>query len=262
MPRILDAWTDIAVYIYKSLEDAQQGVRSGGSGFIVSVPFEVNKEWSHLYTVTNRHVVRGAVDPVIRINRKDGTTECIQTNGNQWEPHSDGDDVAIYPFKAVWEKVQINPVPISAFITRKIIFDEDVGIGDDTIMIGRFMSHDGTQQNSPSVRFGNIAMMSKEKIVCSETGIAQESFLVEIRSLPGYSGSAVILYSLNAMNDMSMRRQGKERLPDDGKLFSDDREATMAFLNPKGPYLLGIDWCHLHSKACLRDRTGEVLEDR
>ena len=61
-------------------------------------------------------------------------------------------------------------------------------------MVGRFVSHEGKQQNSPAVRFGNIAMMQKEKII-DERGVAQESFLVEIRSLPGYSGSAVLIYS-------------------------------------------------------------------
>ena len=32
--------------------------------------------------------------------------------------------------------------------------------------------------------------------------------LIEVRSLPGYSGAAVYLYSPNAMNDISKRRNG------------------------------------------------------
>jgi len=69
-------------------------------------------------------------------------------------------------------------------------------------MVGRFIGHDGHQRNTPAVRFGNIAMMPDEKIKAAD-GTEQEGFLVELRSVPGCSGSAVYIYSPNAMQDMS-----------------------------------------------------------
>ena len=134
-------------------------------------------------------------------------------------------------------------------------------------MVGRFIGHDGRQKNAPAVRFGNIAMMPHEAIT-SPHGIEQESFLVEVRSLPGYSGSAVFLYSPCAMNDMSVCRFGMDKAssqpefgvvnttPEDEKRFK--RALSVAF-SPKGPYLLGIDWCHLHNRHSVRDREGVAI---
>jgi len=42
MPRIHDVYADCAVYIYESVDDAKNGERQGGSGFIVHVEFEEN----------------------------------------------------------------------------------------------------------------------------------------------------------------------------------------------------------------------------
>jgi hypothetical protein len=132
-------------------------------------------------------------------------------------------------------------------------------------MVGRFISHDGKQKNTPAVRFGNIAMMPKERIV-SPHGIAQESFLVETRSLPGYSGSAVFLYSPNAMNDMSLRRFGKNKahIPDlfTSKTPGEFEDFTKVSLSPKGPYLLGVDWCHLNKFNRVLDANGEDTGNR
>ena len=61
------------------------------------VPHETNKDHLSLYAVTNAHVVRNAKTPVIRLNRKDGTTECIPTSEEQWTVHQYGDDVALFP---------------------------------------------------------------------------------------------------------------------------------------------------------------------
>ena len=252
MSRISDRFTEIAVYIYTSLDDAKRGESYGGSGFMVDVPFETNTELHYLYVVTNKHVVLKAKNPVIRFNRKDGGTECIATRSDQWTHHPNGDDVSVFHFdNDDWEKFQIATIGMHQFVTEHLLEAEDIGIGDDTVMVGRFITHEGKQQNAPSVRFGNIAMMPKEKIV-SESGIAQESFLVEIRSLPGYSGSAVLIYSPCAMNDMSKRRYGQARVGltsmGDHK-FHMPPDAYFDAMKPKGPYLLGIDWCHLQSKA-------------
>lgn len=260
MPRIADRYTDCAVYIYQSRRDAELGVHQGGSGFIVMVPFENNPVVCHPYIVTNQHVVIAAGDPVIRLNRKDGGTECLETKADQWKQHREGDDISVLPFDIEPDNLKHSGIPLRSFVTKSLIEIEDIGIGDDTIMIGRFINHEGKQQNAPAVRFGNIAMMATEKIK-TPVGLEQEGFLVETRSLPGYSGSAVLIYSPCAMNDMSVRRLGIDkasikpllsgRTAEEQEHFHSEMTASLA---AKGPYLLGIDFCHIPRQATVRRR--------
>jgi hypothetical protein len=262
MPRIHDIYIDCAVYIYGSLSDAKAGERTGGSGFIVSVPVALDPAkgvW--LYVVTNRHVVLKAGTPVVRVNRIDGTPEYHETDKTHWYMHEDGDDIAVSPFQADFDNLKFITLLLSNFVTLKLVSDEDIGIGDDTFMIGRFINREGRQLNTPAVRFGNIAMMPNERII-SPHGIAQESFLVEVRSLPGYSGSAVFIYSPCAMNDMSVRRFGKSKVNYGGlNMDPATAEAFFAPMKPKGPYLLGIDWCHIPRRTSIMDRDGKPVAE-
>src|SRR5262249_14449914 len=67
------------------------------------------------------------------------------------------------------------------------------GIGSEVLFVGRFMGFDGQESNRPSVRFGNISICPPVVINIPRANQThpQESFLVEARSLPGYSGSPV-----------------------------------------------------------------------
>jgi hypothetical protein len=263
VPRIRDEYTHCAVYIYGSLLDAQIGERFGGSGFVAAVrPDPDQPEGGYAYIVTNAHVVRKCDHPVIRVNRKDGAAECIPTKKDQWYPHPNGDDVAVFPLTVEISDFALASLDLDMFVTPELIFHEDIGIGDDTIMVGRFINHDGRQKNSPAVRFGNIAMMDREKIHIEGTGFDQESFLVEVRSLPGYSGSAVLLYSPCAINDMSERREGRKK----GEYPAGTTIVTPAFgddnwMAPKGPFLLGIDFCHINRDAPVRIADGSKMRE-
>ncbi len=248
--------------------DAKAGEKQGGSGFVVAVSTEFDENLGFMYVITNNHVVVRAKTPVVRMNKKDGEVEFFETKETDWKKHPDGDDIAVLPISIPVNHIKFAAISVDMFLTRELIDSEDIGIGDDAFMVGRFINHEGKQQNAPAVRFGSIAMMPKETIV-SETGIEQESFLVEIRSLPGYSGSAVILYSTCTMNDMSVRRFGIDlprltREEQDNITRSENREKLHTLftkMSPKGPYLLGIDWCHILKKNTVRGRDGEKLED-
>ena len=107
-------------------------------------------------------------------------------------------------------------------------------------------------------------MMPGDKIV-SSSGFSQESFLVEMRSLPGYSGSAVYVYSPNSMNDMSKVRGGQNMSDlSEFNLFGKEAQTSvdlmMNKLAPKGPYLLGIDWCHLNNICTVLNRGNQPSE--
>ena len=75
--------------------------------------------------------------------------------------------------------------------TEKFIHDENIGPGDEVVLIGRFINIEGKERNIPSVRFGHISQMPIEPL--EYEGKSQESFLCEIKSIGGFSGSPVFL---------------------------------------------------------------------
>ena len=116
----------------------------------------------------------------------------------------------------------------------------DVGPGDEVFFVGRFVTHEGRTRNLPTARFGNIAMLPHEPVRNPESGIDQESFLVEARSVSGYSGSPVFVY----IPPMALRPPQR--------ILSNSSH---------GPFLLGVDWGHLGGKDLVRDRSGRPAEE-
>ena len=189
MPRIDDDVLESCVYLYPTVEDARSGERTGGSGLLVGFRAD-----DSLYAITNSHVIREGRSPVIRLNRTDGRLTVLPISQNNWVHHPDGDDLAACSLD-LGPEIAYRCIGDTAFCTKGDIQKYNIGPGDEVFMIGRFVSHEGKQRNLPSVRFGHIAMLPFEPIRNSR-GMLQEAFLVECRSLPGYSGSAVFLNPL------------------------------------------------------------------
>jgi hypothetical protein len=234
MPRIPDFLLDSTIYLYPTQQDAENGERIGGSGFLVSLPFERhfdNLDRVHVYAVTNSHVVTEGKSTVIRItDTNDRKPVVIAREKKHWHDDYYGADVAVC----------LMP-PGSYFATLTVSFDEflkndeieeyKIGIGTDTISIGRFITHDGKQLNLPVVRFGNIAMMNHEPIEHPQRGTMQETFLVEAHSYSGYSGSIV---------------------------YASDRHFTDIKVSPR---ILGIGWGHMHDDQTVVDGNGNYLPE-
>jgi hypothetical protein len=225
-------------YLYGSRADAENGEAVGGSGFWLRVHLDQNKDWYQPYAVTNSHNIRKAgKNPVIRLNRN-SKFEVLVTEASKWEHHPDGADVAVLPIDLKFETYSFWALPADkALLTKDIIAEHGIGIGDETFMVGRFINHEGRQRNTPSARFGNIAMMPDEPIL-DDNGILQESFLVECRSIPGYSGSPVFVWMAP---HVGMRAYGQIAGFPPMSTASDWK----AFGGIVGPWLLGINWCHL-----------------
>ncbi|MCH8063445.1 MAG: trypsin-like peptidase domain-containing protein [Chloroflexi bacterium] len=197
MPRIPDDLLDIVIYLYPSMQDARDGARFGGSGFLVGIRSERYPDDNakvHNYAVTNSHVIREGHSPIVRLNTQDGGTEILELNEGDWVHHPDADDVAICQVEISVDTLHVRRISPSIFLTKELITDHAIGPGDETFFLGRFISHDGKQQNLPILRFGNIAMMPWQP-VRHPRGINQESFLIEARSLSGFSGSPVFLFT-------------------------------------------------------------------
>jgi hypothetical protein len=182
-------------YIYPDKNEAIHGGESGGTGFLFFVPSEHNTEVGFHYAITDAHVIfDGVYQPVLRINTKDGNFDIIETSQSQWIRHPDGDDIAVTFVGLNKDIHNYGNFHREDILTKDFIEKQDVGVGDEVIMVGRFRVHSGKKKNLPVTMFGNIAMMPDEPILNPFTGLAQESFLVEMRSIPGFSGSPVMLY--------------------------------------------------------------------
>ncbi|HEX8069662.1 MAG TPA: hypothetical protein VF546_06910 [Pyrinomonadaceae bacterium] len=266
MPQIPQHFLDCSIYLYESKDSAEDGEHFGGSGCLVSVQsdpiydpasFKAGRYHKialvcppHIYAVTNKHVIEQGYT-VIRLNTVDGNIDVLELEGDDWIKHPNGDDLAVAPIDLPPHKHAHYAIPSVLFLRRDSVYS-DIGAGDDTFMIGRFVSHAGKQRNTPSLRFGSIAMLPFEKIKL-EDGYMQEAFLVETRSISGYSGSPVFVYK--PAKEITYVPDPSPYIPVSG---GTSREAITDLVGY--PMLLGIDCGHVPSYKKVLDAGGSPLQ--
>ncbi len=193
MPRIPDELMDSVIYLYKTEQDAEDGERAGGTGFLVSVPAVTEGAPATVYAVTNRHVIDKGF-PVVRLNNVRDEKEVLPLELRQWEHHPGKDDISACPIGLQPEHHRFYALGRDDwFVTEDEIADEAVGPGDEVFFLGRYTSHQGRQKNLPTARFGTISMLPYEEVLDTKGNLV-DAFLVEARSLSGYSGSPVFLF--------------------------------------------------------------------
>jgi hypothetical protein len=191
MPPLDQSVLNCSFYLYPSEETAEAGATLGGSGFVVVVSEHYGKR-GLLYAVTAGHVIGQA--NTLRFNRKNGPPYFVTIPEHRWHRSLTHDIAATSLFGVPSEELEIFLMPLGLGLTRERAIEEGITVGDDVFIVGRFLGHDGRERNLPTARFGNIAMMPLQPIENRITGLAQESFLVEVRSVSGYSGSPVFMY--------------------------------------------------------------------
>jgi len=227
---------DCVVYLYSSSEDADLGINIGGSGFVMRIPSENPKLIDlthHLYAVTNRHVIEGGF-PCVRFNARDGGRLVVDAKPDDWFI-SDRDDLAVAPMPDISAKLKANTLPVEDLLTKDEVSKYGIGVGDDVVMLGRFINREGLQQNSPTARFGHIAQMPGDPIevaIKGKTLSQEDAFLCEVRSIGGYSGSPVILLPNPAYGRIG------ESLPKDRGI------------------VVGVDFCHMRDYQHPLDERG------
>ena len=194
MARINDQFLDSVVYVYPTESAARSGEQVGGTGFVIQHLIEGRTDLAVHYIVTNSHVAVGGVR-FVRFNTKSGGIFLVEVLTEQWT-HGGVDDVAVIPFalsEELSERLKFAPI---VWPTMSLL-QEDIprfylGVGDEVVMIGRLAHLRGAPSlNRAVARSGMIAMMPGEPIIDARN-FAVEAFLVEMRSLSGYSGSPVI----------------------------------------------------------------------
>lgn len=250
--RIPDLFQRCIVYLYPSHQSANNAEAQGGCGFIVSVPSELAGNQCR-YVVTARHVVQQGSCRAICLNSRERLRSIIETDPSDWYYHPDADDIAVCPVEMkLRDHYEIAEIPLNRFLTKEQVYRYDLGPGDDVILAGRFVLHEGQAAIRPSVRFGNVSMMPEEPIVNS-AGISQESFLVEMRSVNAYSGSPAFIFQRPLSPSYGNRRYFPEE---------SDRSTRITSVLRHKWWLLGLDWGHLHRREYVRDRSsGDIVED-
>jgi hypothetical protein len=230
IPRI---YLDCVFYVYPNRSSAEKGERAGGTGFLCAKRHGITDQ---VFLVTNRHVVEPMEEPHIRLNlRESAGVEVVRIPKSWWHKHSEGDDLSVAQVDLSAEKYRIAWVYDRSFIDDHILKQENVGLGDSVAMLGRFSSHDGKLQNSPSARFGHIAMLAADPIE-NDFGHLQETIVIECFSLKGYSGSPVFWFRRTTA-------------------ISDD-----AIMNSRCVYLLGVNWMHFEEKQSVTGGGGSSGE--
>jgi len=255
MPRLSDRITDCALYFYETEDDAREGSEYGGCGFLTHVTSEVRTSAGYVYAVTNAHVIDDGFT-AMRASRKDGGIDTIETVPEAWFSHPDGDDIAVLPLETpvpTLARVRWWSVPTRMFVTRDLIDAYNIGIGDEAFMVGRLIAHDGRQKNAAVVRFGNISLMADPLEKLRHKNGEFEGFLVECRSLSGFSGSPVFVMTSQVYRGESAQRltmfQIETEIPQEAR--EQAREGAKRnivgslTLTNAGPWLLGVDWGHM-----------------
>ncbi len=265
MPRIPDSVISGVFYLYSSRDDALAGRNPGGTGFIVRYDGtwgRLPSHGNHFYGVTNWHVACSRGFSVIRLNTKDGGTDVIELGPEDWHFLPGKYDIAVVPLALDHEIHDVSQVSTHQFLRHP---DEPgighIGVGDDVFMIGLFIDHDGMSVNVPSARFGNISMLSNPKATIKQsTGYMGESFVADMHSRTGFSGSPVYVYRTvggDLGNDFFGYEFERLQMRSD---FGDSFRGSVVF---RGLFrLLGIHWGQFPEKWELHERPAQLSESR
>jgi len=174
-----------------------------GTGFFVGVRDEKKRELFHVYFVTARHVLLDSQGQYyrelsFRVNKKSGGSEILEAplsapKGIDVLTHRNrAVDIAVLPLAPNRDIFQFRFVPEDMIATKKRFAEANIKEGDEVLFTGLFTAFFGAGRNYPIVRFGRVAMLTKERIPWQ--GEMLELYLIECQSFGGNSGSPVFFH--------------------------------------------------------------------
>jgi hypothetical protein len=189
MPAVDPKFLRCTAYLYPSQEAAMNGERVGGTAFFVGWQFLAVADPPRYvcYVVTNKHLIDGGCR-YLRIALKDGSSFSDEVPLKLWTLSPD-DDLAVAAL-GLPENHDVMPLGHDLFLDEDCRINEwPIFPGDEVMFYGRLIGHDGKQRNKPVMRFGNIAMLSDADAPIDFGSHRQVGFLVECRSISGFSGA-------------------------------------------------------------------------
>lgn len=159
------------------------GMRTGGDGL---------PDIHHTYAITNAHAAPDGAS-VIRCTLANGSTKFLELAPHEWEFIAGGDDIAVVDVTDKFVPGEYHSaVGTNMMMTDQFMEDAHVGIGEDGFMIGLFADEPGQHSNHYVGRFGNLASFPTK--IEQPNGHKRPSFIFDIRSRTGFSGSPVFVY--------------------------------------------------------------------
>ncbi|MGA9170082.1 MAG: serine protease [Nitrososphaeraceae archaeon] len=175
-------------------EEKGNGIIPLGTGFFVGI--QSQSDLHAVYFVTAKHVLQSAYvqgKVLLRMNTTKGNLEYIEIDLARHVilTHPDVNvDIAatlLYPPQDHFDYLYI---PQAYFVDNIVLKEKNIREGSRAFFAGLFGKFYGKQRNYPVVRFGNISLITDEKIEVEPTKFSH-LYLVECQSLGGFSGSPV-----------------------------------------------------------------------
>ncbi len=179
-------------------ESADKTFLPGGTAFFVVLKPDANVTIGYLFTA--KHVIEDMQNDLrntdgqiyIRIELISGEVVYVPTETSQWIKHDGSVDVAVLPWIRSRKEFDFTVIPAKTIVTRDMMKEENIGIGDDVFIAGLFVKRFGKERNIPIIRIGNIAAMADEQIPLRYGN--KDAYLIECRSIGGLSGSPVFIH--------------------------------------------------------------------
>ena len=247
MPRLGDSILQSAIYLYGDEKQALDGTGPGASGCLIGIE---STNWpdthSHVYAVTAKHVINAGLI-YVRMQNAAEKIDVPPIEAGDWLSHDKSDLSVAWLGLHARDSYRFTVLTADMFITPEIIRDRGIGPGDEVFMVGRYIDAERRQHTAPSVRFGNISMMPTVPIRHPSEKRPEISFVVEMRSVGGYSGAPTYVH----LPLMSI-----------GNYTVAHIEAAQPIFNPSaGTRLLGIDWSHHREWSPFQKRYEEPDPD-
>jgi trypsin-like peptidase len=171
--------------------------RTIGTGFFIGFDYgdrlASGAATHRLFLATNRHVIAGRDDLLIRVNTKGGAARRVRLplRAAGWAPHpQDGVDVAVVLLnarvliEAGTELSYFRPTDTALVSAMTAL---DIGPGEELFVLGFPLGMSGVERNYVIARSGMIARFDREILTATRT------FLIDASVFPGNSGGPVIV---------------------------------------------------------------------
>jgi hypothetical protein len=140
----------------------------------------------------------------------------------------------------------------------------DIAVGEDVFMLGLFIDQSGHEHHAPLARFGNISMLASKSSRVAMGSRSYESYIVDMRSRSGFSGSPVFAYRTFGTNLQSHTYEAIEldlsglHLGADSTGLRNRQARVNARVDPMVK-LLGIHYAQFHEPVKLQGLS--VIDD-
>jgi hypothetical protein len=197
------------LFIY--LTDQNGGYIPVGTGFLVGVTLEEDRERCAVYLVTAKHVLQDQAgnylsEIFIRLNTRSGDSVIhrISLKDLTISEHPDKDvDIALFNFLPNESVYDFKLILDEMIASKDIILKHNIAEGDEVFFSGLFVAFPGQKKIQPIIRFGRVALVPDEKIEWKDNNkpaIRADLLLLECQSFGGNSGSPVF-YRLSPMRN-------------------------------------------------------------